>query len=202
MNRIIPCPPNNEKGIQSIDTIDNFTTPLARCKCQMLVESCIEWSIMNDISRKDYLRLAIMTFPGHSLCHGCIGERYPILETPEQVGPEYVVNSGAYHFLDKNESTIGDDLIESNDAKRKLKGGFKKFMSERTIMTSLGNFLEQDIDCMPLNPLENIPEVLRRQNVIVDKSFNKFNETRPIGWSKEMRIGPIGKPMTENIGGC
>ncbi|KAK1301898.1 hypothetical protein QJS10_CPB12g00739 [Acorus calamus] len=52
------------------------------------------------------------------------------IQTPEQVGPEYVVNSGAYHFSDKNESTIGDDLIESNDAKRKLKGGFKKFMSE------------------------------------------------------------------------
>ncbi|KAK1278620.1 hypothetical protein QJS04_geneDACA022173 [Acorus gramineus] len=23
---------------------------------------------------------------------------------------EYVINSGAYHFLDKNESTIGDDF--------------------------------------------------------------------------------------------
>ncbi|KAK1304835.1 hypothetical protein QJS10_CPB11g01677 [Acorus calamus] len=37
--------------------------------------------------------------------------------------------------FDKNESTIEDDWIKSNDAKRKLKGGFKKLMSERTIMT-------------------------------------------------------------------
>ncbi|KAK1258458.1 hypothetical protein QJS04_geneDACA017270 [Acorus gramineus] len=42
---------------------------------------------------------------------------------------EYAANSGLYHVSDKNESTHGDDMFESNEAK-KLKGGFKKFMSE------------------------------------------------------------------------
>jgi hypothetical protein len=27
----------------------------------------------------------------------------------------------------------------------------------------------QDIDCMPLNPSENMPEALRRQNIAIDK---------------------------------
>uniref|UniRef100_A0A5B6ZU57 SANT domain-containing protein n=1 Tax=Davidia involucrata TaxID=16924 RepID=A0A5B6ZU57_DAVIN len=33
----------------------------------------------------------------------------------------------------------------------------------------LGVEFVMDIDCMPLNPLENMPEVLRRQNIAVDK---------------------------------
>ncbi|KAK1311033.1 hypothetical protein QJS10_CPA08g00918 [Acorus calamus] len=40
-----------------------------------------------------------------------------------------------YHVSDKNESTHGDDMFESNEA-TKLKGGFKKFMSERTTLSS------------------------------------------------------------------
>ena len=27
----------------------------------------------------------------------------------------------------------------------------------------------QDIDCMPLNPLDNMPEALKRQNITIDK---------------------------------
>ncbi|KAK1321542.1 hypothetical protein QJS10_CPA03g00805 [Acorus calamus] len=48
---------------------------------------------------------------------------------------EYAANSGVYHVSDKNGSTHGDDMFESNEAK-KLKGGFKKFMSERTTLSS------------------------------------------------------------------
>ncbi|KAK1261396.1 hypothetical protein QJS04_geneDACA000971 [Acorus gramineus] len=31
---------------------------------------------------------------------------------------EYAVNSGVYHVSDKNESTYGDDMFESNEAKK------------------------------------------------------------------------------------
>lgn len=35
------------------------------------------------------------------------------------------------------------------------------------MMTSMG--LLQDVDCMPLNPLDNMPEALRRRSLFVDK---------------------------------
>jgi hypothetical protein len=38
-------------------------------------------------------------------------------------------------------------------------------------------FTLQDIDCMPLHPLENFPESLRRQN-IVNKYYRSFPEVK------------------------
>ncbi|KAF0900420.1 hypothetical protein E2562_031596 [Oryza meyeriana var. granulata] len=45
-----------------------------------------------------------------------------------------------------------------------------------------------DIDCMPLHPLENFPESLRRQN-IVNKYFNSFSEAKFEDQPKELGTG-------------
>ncbi|KAM1051853.1 protein ALWAYS EARLY 2-like isoform X1 [Malus sylvestris] len=38
-----------------------------------------------------------------------------------------------------------------------------------------------DVDCMPLNPLDNMPEALRRQNIAFDKSFLTSKESNKNG---------------------
>ena len=55
--------------------------------------------------------------------------------------------------------------------------------------------LLQDVDCMPLNPLENMPEALRRHNIAIDK----FSLT-----SKELQMNGnlnFGGPMMFASGG-
>ncbi|XP_010931795.1 protein ALWAYS EARLY 3 isoform X3 [Elaeis guineensis] len=53
----------------------------------------------------------------------------------------------------------------------------------------LGVELVMDIDCMPLNPLENIPEALRRQNIVANKFCTSFADTKLEDGSKEWKIG-------------
>ena len=53
-------------------------------------------------------------------------------------------------------------------------------------------FTLQDIDCMPLHPLENFPESLRRQN-IVNKYYSSFSEVKFEDRSKEYGGGGQGK---------
>ncbi|XP_038971850.1 protein ALWAYS EARLY 2-like isoform X3 [Phoenix dactylifera] len=53
----------------------------------------------------------------------------------------------------------------------------------------LGVELVMDIDCMPLNPLENIPEALRRQNIVANKFCTSFSDTKLDDGSKEWKIG-------------
>lgn len=53
----------------------------------------------------------------------------------------------------------------------------------------LGVELVMDIDCMPLNPLENIPEALRRQNIVANKFCTSFADTKIEDGSKEWKIG-------------
>lgn len=52
----------------------------------------------------------------------------------------------------------------------------------------LGVEFVTDIDCMPLHPLENFPESLRRQN-IVNKYYNSFSEAKFEDRSKELGTG-------------
>nr|XP_015631926.1 protein ALWAYS EARLY 2 isoform X1 [Oryza sativa Japonica Group] len=52
----------------------------------------------------------------------------------------------------------------------------------------LGVEFVMDIDCMPLHPLENFPESLRRQN-IVNKYYNSFSEAKFEDRSKELGTG-------------
>jgi hypothetical protein len=62
----------------------------------------------------------------------------------------------------------------------------------------LRNFiLLQDIDCMPLHPLENFPESLRRQN-IVNKYYSSFPEVKFEDRSKEYGGGGAAR-FTPNV---
>lgn len=42
----------------------------------------------------------------------------------------------------------------------------------------LGVEFVMDVDCMPLNPVENIPEALRRQNLVINKFCSGFSDLR------------------------
>ncbi|OVA06495.1 SANT/Myb domain [Macleaya cordata] len=53
----------------------------------------------------------------------------------------------------------------------------------------LGVEFVMDIDCMPLNPLENMPEALRRQNISVDRLCENFNEPKLHNQSKDWKTG-------------
>jgi len=46
---------------------------------------------------------------------------------------------------------------------------------------------------MPLNPLENLPEALRRQNVGIYKFCNSFADIKLEGQPKEWKIGHTAK---------
>ncbi|GMI64104.1 ARABIDOPSIS THALIANA ALWAYS EARLY 3, ALWAYS EARLY 3 [Hibiscus trionum] len=56
----------------------------------------------------------------------------------------------------------------------------------------LGVEFVMDIDCMPLNPLENLPASLLRQNAAIRKFVENYNELKMNGQSKERK-------MEENI---
>ncbi|GKU85492.1 hypothetical protein SLEP1_g162 [Rubroshorea leprosula] len=45
-----------------------------------------------------------------------------------------------------------------------------------------------DTDCMPLNPLENMPASLARQNVVFGKFIENFNELKMNGVAKERKV--------------
>jgi hypothetical protein len=47
----------------------------------------------------------------------------------------------------------------------------------------------QDIDCMPLNPVENMPDALRRQNVCA----SKFGETKFSVRANDWRAGALSR---------
>ncbi|KAM7488190.1 hypothetical protein LguiB_025674 [Lonicera macranthoides] len=52
----------------------------------------------------------------------------------------------------------------------------------------LGVEFVMDIDCMPLNPLENMPTSLARPTFAVDKFFENFNELKINGQAKDQRL--------------
>ncbi|KAA8527473.1 hypothetical protein F0562_034812 [Nyssa sinensis] len=52
----------------------------------------------------------------------------------------------------------------------------------------LGVEFVMDIDCMPLNPLENMPASLAKHTVAVDKLFENFNEFKMNGWAKDPKL--------------
>lgn len=52
----------------------------------------------------------------------------------------------------------------------------------------LGVAFVMDIDCMPLNPLENMPTSLASQTISIDKFFESFNELKSNGRAKDQRI--------------
>ncbi|KAK8365487.1 hypothetical protein V6Z12_A02G057700 [Gossypium hirsutum] len=56
----------------------------------------------------------------------------------------------------------------------------------------LGVEFVMDVDCMPLNPMENLPASLSRQNTAIRKFVENYNELKMNGQSKESK-------MEENI---
>ncbi|KAL4311611.1 hypothetical protein GQ457_01G030910 [Hibiscus cannabinus] len=52
----------------------------------------------------------------------------------------------------------------------------------------LGVEFISDIDCMPLNPLENLPASLLRQNAAIRKFVENYNELKMNGQSKESKM--------------
>ncbi|KAL6009859.1 hypothetical protein ACLOJK_000290 [Asimina triloba] len=64
----------------------------------------------------------------------------------------------------------------------------------------LGVEFVMDIDCMPLNPLENLSEVLRRQSTIIDKYRENFNDLKLESQPKDSKVGGFVKyPLTESV---
>lgn len=62
------------------------------------------------------------------------------------------------------------------------------------------NSSSQDIDCMPSNPLENMPEALRRQNTAVDRFRENINGIKADSESEEWRSGgSIKLHQSENL---
>lgn len=57
----------------------------------------------------------------------------------------------------------------------------------------LGVEFVMDVDCMPLNPLDNMPEALRRRNASGDKLHESTNEPKPNGHSKDWKNGAYTK---------
>lgn len=57
----------------------------------------------------------------------------------------------------------------------------------------LGVEFVMDIDCMPLNPSENMPETLRRQSDLISKFCNDFTESKLDDQPKEWKIGSSTK---------
>lgn len=58
----------------------------------------------------------------------------------------------------------------------------------------------QDIDCMPLNPLENMPASLARHTIGVDKFLENFNELKANGHTKDQGAeGYIKFSSCENL---
>lgn len=51
-------------------------------------------------------------------------------------------------------------------------------------------YFQQDIDCMPLNPLENIPTLLAR-HIALDRFFENFNELRTVERAKASPGGEV-----------
>ncbi|KAF5184492.1 Always early [Thalictrum thalictroides] len=63
----------------------------------------------------------------------------------------------------------------------------------------LGVEFVMDIDCMPLNPLDNMPEALRRQNFAGDKLHENVSEPKVNGRSKDWKVGGYVKAaLSEN----
>ncbi|XP_051127509.1 protein ALWAYS EARLY 3-like [Andrographis paniculata] len=62
----------------------------------------------------------------------------------------------------------------------------------------LGVEIVKDIDCMPLNPLENMPANLGRHTMAVDKVFETFNDLKLNGQAKDFVKLSLGENM-ENI---
>ncbi|KAK9289126.1 hypothetical protein L1049_017599 [Liquidambar formosana] len=64
----------------------------------------------------------------------------------------------------------------------------------------LGVEFVMDIDCMPFNPLENMPASLRRHNVGVNKFFENFNELKMNGQLKDQKLeGYMKFASSENM---
>lgn len=58
----------------------------------------------------------------------------------------------------------------------------------------------QDINCMPLNPSENMPEVLRRQNIGVDRYCNSLTDIKLDDQPKDWKIkGAPKSGLAENL---
>lgn len=64
----------------------------------------------------------------------------------------------------------------------------------------MSNLSSQDIDCMPLNPLENMPEALRRQNTGVDRFRESINGIKADSETEEWKsAGSIKLNPSENL---
>ncbi|KAK9136957.1 hypothetical protein Sjap_007551 [Stephania japonica] len=64
----------------------------------------------------------------------------------------------------------------------------------------LGVEFVMDMDCMPLNPLENMPEALRRQSCVANKLHENFNEPQANGQLKDWKTGVYSKSApSENL---
>lgn len=61
------------------------------------------------------------------------------------------------------------------------------FFSSSSFWPFLTVALLQDVDCMPLNPLENMPASLAKNLVTFDKLFENFNELKMNGWAKDQK---------------
>ncbi|PIN18023.1 Retinoblastoma pathway protein LIN-9/chromatin-associated protein Aly [Handroanthus impetiginosus] len=64
----------------------------------------------------------------------------------------------------------------------------------------LGVEFVMDVDCMPLNPFDNMPALLGRHTVSVDKFFENFNELKINGQAKEYSMHAPGDNL-DNIDG-
>lgn len=61
-------------------------------------------------------------------------------------------------------------------------------------------FLFQDIDCMPLNPLENMPASLIKHSTVVNKFFENVSELKMKGEPKDRKTTEYGKiSSSENV---
>ena len=72
------------------------------------------------------------------------------------------------------------------------------FISSISFVVSLKHGLTlqllQDIDCMPIKPLDNLPTSLARNEVGIDKFFENLNELKTNGPAKDQKPEEYKKP--------
>ncbi|GFQ03980.1 protein always early 3 [Phtheirospermum japonicum] len=113
--------------------------------------------------------------------------------------------------------TVGQRVIAIHPKTREIHGGSVLTVDHSRCRVQfdrheLGVEFVMDIDCMPLNPFENMPAMLGRQTIAVDKYFENLNEIKLNGRAQELmklcpgdnvdnvdgisQLSPIAKPAT------
>ncbi|KAL3641971.1 hypothetical protein CASFOL_012786 [Castilleja foliolosa] len=87
--------------------------------------------------------------------------------------------------------TVGQRVIAIHPKTREIHGGSVLTVDHSRCRVQfdrheLGVEFVMDIDCMPLNPFENMPAMLGRQTIAVDKYFENLNESKLNGRAQEL----------------